>query len=228
MSDASPSNIDLKARLNEIRQRIAAACAAAGRLPGDVRLIAVTKTYPVETAQALIDLGVHDIGENRVQEIEEKVPHLHGEFSMHMIGHLQTNKIRKVVPHAGWIQSVDSIRVLDKINQTCGELEKKINILVEVNTSGEASKSGCLPADAPALCEAASRCRHIVFKGLMTLGPLGGSEREVRNAFALLRNLGERCGAHELSMGMSGDFEWAIAEGATMVRIGTLLLGKRE
>jgi pyridoxal phosphate enzyme (YggS family) len=122
--------------------------------------------------------------------------------------------------------------LLDKIEAVCAELNKKITVLIEVNTSGEAAKSGCAPAEALALCEAASQRSHVTFKGLMTMGPLGGSEQQVRTAFAQLRELGQQCrvttGRLELSMGMSGDFEWAILEGATMVRIGTLLLGNRE
>jgi pyridoxal phosphate enzyme (YggS family) len=228
MSDAAV-NPPLASRLAQIRQRMETACAQAGRNAAEVRLIGVTKTYPVKTAQTLIDLGIKDIGENRVQELEEKAPLLTGEHTLHMIGHLQTNKIRKIVPLVDWIQSIDSIRLLEKVDATCGEVNRKINILIEVNTSGELAKSGCAPGEALALCEAASRRSNLIFKGLMTMGPLNGGEQQVRAAFALLRTLGEKCGLlnPELSMGMSSDFEWAIAEGATMVRIGTLLLGPR-
>jgi pyridoxal phosphate enzyme (YggS family) len=224
--------VEIRERFDILLQRIARACATAGRRADSVRLVAVTKTHPVETIQALIDLGVTDIGENRVQEIMEKVPLLRGNFTMHMVGRLQTNKVGKVVPLAHWIQSVDSERLLRKIEVAAEPTGRKIKVLVEVNTSGEESKSGCSPREAVALCELAARSKAVEFRGLMTLGPLGSNERATREAFILLRKLGEQCRSLapdiELSMGMSGDFEWAIEEGATMVRIGTLLLGERR
>jgi pyridoxal phosphate enzyme (YggS family) len=223
----------LKQRLSDVRGRIEKACVKAGRSVDSVRLIAVTKNHPAETAQSLIDLGVRDIGENRVQEIEEKVPQLHGDFTVHMIGHLQTNKAQKVWPLAGWIQSVDReklVRRLEALYDAAGGGARK-KVLVEVNTSGEASKSGCGPDECMRICEIVAESRALELRGLMTIGPLGGDETAVRGAFALLRELSEKCCkgiiAPELSMGMSGDFEWAIEEGATMVRIGTVLAGGR-
>ena len=248
-----------------MRGRIEAACSRAGRAAGSVRLIAVTKNHPAKTVQALIDLGVRDIGENRVQEIEEKAPRLTGEFTMHMIGHLQTNKAGKVWPLAGWIQSVDREKLVRRLeglydgerNPTTGsgpglthgapgsvrdghcrggtepsaQAPAKKMVLIEVNTSGEGSKSGCHPSECRQLCELAVQSNALELRGLMTIGPLGGDERAVRNAFSLLRELSQKCctgiAAPELSMGMSGDFEWAIEEGATMVRVGTLLVGNR-
>ena len=227
----------LERRLVEVRGRIERACQRAGRPAGAVRLIAVTKNHPVETVQRLIDLGVRDIGENRVQEIEEKAPKLRGEFAMHMIGHLQTNKAGKVWPLAGWIQSVDREKLVRRLEglyeEGCrgGNAPERKKVLVEVNTSGEESKSGCAPDECGQLCGIVAQSRALELGGLMTIGPLGGDERAVRGAFALLRGLSETCragtGAPELSMGMSGDFEWAIEEGATMVRVGTLLVGER-
>lgn len=222
----------LSERLCIIKDEIATACRRASRPADAVRLIAVTKTYPVETIQALIDLGVRDIGENKVQEMASKVPLLRGDFTMHLVGHLQTNKVNKVVGTAAWIQSVDSLRLLEKIERANEAAGKTINILIEVNTSGEASKSGCLPAETEQLFAAACGCRHLTAQGLMTIGPLTDNESAVRAAFERLRMLGERCCKQgqpfELSMGMSSDFSWAIAEGATMVRIGTRLLGERD
>ncbi|MCL2182098.1 MAG: YggS family pyridoxal phosphate-dependent enzyme [Chitinispirillia bacterium] len=241
---------DLAGRLSDVRGRIERACSRAGRPAASVRLIAVTKNHPAQTVQALIDLGVRDIGENRVQEIEEKAPALTGEFTVHMIGHLQTNKAGKVWPLAEWIQSVDRERLVRRLEGLYGgengpsagsapdgrcrggiRPPGKKKVLVEVNTSGEESKSGCRPEECLGLCEIVARSAALDLRGLMTIGPLGGDERAVRRAFAQLRELSRTCctgiEAPELSMGMSGDFEWAVEEGATMVRVGTVLVGGR-
>ncbi len=216
-----------------LKSRIEKACQRSNRKPEDIRLVAVTKTHPVETVQALINLGIRDIGENRVQEIERKAPNLTGEFSMHMIGHLQTNKVSKVLPLVEWIQSIDSARLVDKINAAAQQVQKKMKVLVEVNTSGEPAKSGCMPPECVGLCEYASGSKYMEFQGLMTVGPISGGEAETRRAFELLRNTAQACkhltatGRMALSMGMSADFEWAIEEGSTMIRIGSLLLGNR-
>lgn len=217
-------------RLVMVRERIERACAAAGRKSDSVRLIAVTKNHPASTLQDLIDLGVRDLGENRVQEIEQKVPQLKGEFTMHMIGHLQTNKAQKVLPLVGWIQSVDREKLIKRLESLIGDGLKK-KVLLEVNTSGEEAKSGCSPDECAEMCGRIKESSALELRGLMTIGPLGGDETAVRNAFSLLRTLAEKnCSfleKPEISMGMSGDFEWAIEEGATMVRIGTLLVGER-
>jgi len=230
MNASLPPAPDLAARLQSVRERIEGACRRSGRAVGSVRLIAVTKNHPAETAQSLIDLGVRDIGENRVQEIEEKVPKLVGDFTVHLIGSLQTNKAQKVWPLAGWIQSVDREKLVRRLEGLyTGGTPKKV--LVEVNTSGEESKSGCTPEECGRLCEIVAQSKALELRGLMTIGPLGGDESAVRGAFALLRELSQKycvgLDKPELSMGMSGDFEWAIEEGATMVRIGTVLVGSR-
>ena len=223
-------NESLQERILAIEEKIHRACERAGRTRESVRLIAVTKNHPVSVVQELIDLGIKDIGENRVQEIEEKAGEIRGEFTLHLIGHLQTNKVGRVLPLVKWIQSVDREKLISRIDFLASGSEK-IRALVEVNTSGEASKSGCAPEECKALCEAVAQSKSLQFCGLMTIGPLTENEREVRNAFALLRKLGEQClnlaPSIELSMGMSSDFEWAIEEGATMVRIGTALVGMR-
>lgn len=220
----------LLANLESLENRISRACEKAGRPRSRVRLIAVTKTHPVTTIQALIDIGIKDIGENRVAEIEEKAPRLTGDYTMHMIGHLQTNKVNRVLPNVAWIQSIDRERLVSRI-ESCHSGTEKLKALVEVNTSGEASKSGCRPDECKALCERVLKSNALEFRGLMTIGPLDGSEGETRKSFAFLRKLGEDFGVPgtgiELSMGMSGDFEWAIEEGATMVRIGSALVGER-
>ncbi len=176
-------------------------------------------------------MGVCEIGENRVQEIEEKAPLLKGRFSLHMVGHLQTNKVGHALLYVKWIQSIDREKLVSRI-EFCHKGPDRVKALVEVNTSGEASKSGCLPQECRTLCERVAGSAALEFCGLMTSGPLNGSEKEVRESFALLRQLGETCHglapALELSMGMSGDFEWAIEEGSTMIRAGTALLGERR
>jgi pyridoxal phosphate enzyme (YggS family) len=222
---------ELKKRLEIVQERILKACEKSERSAQSVRLIAVTKTHPAEVLQKLIDLGVKDLGENRVQEIEAKVPRLNGDFTMHMIGHLQTNKVSKVLPLVKWIQSVDREPLIAKIEKQHQSAEK-INALLEVNTSGESSKSGCDPSQCRALAERIAASAALKFCGLMTIGPLEGGEVSVRRSFSLLRKLGEQCSdlspRIELSMGMSNDFEWAIQEGSTMVRIGSLILGERH
>ncbi len=221
----------IQKRLQHIKESVAKHCAAAGRSQQSVRIIAVTKTHPASVVQEVIDAGVVDIGENRVQEIEQKVPVLSGRFSMHLIGHLQKNKVNKVVPLVDWIQSVDSEKLLEKIEAACQRLEKPIRALVQVNTTGEETKSGIDPNQTIELCEKTAQCKWVRFCGLMTIGPLGGDEKHVREAFGLLRGLGEKCSGLtdklELSMGMSGDFGWAIEEGATMIRVGSALVGQR-
>jgi pyridoxal phosphate enzyme (YggS family) len=216
-----------------LKGRIEKACQKSSRKPEDIRIVAITKTHPAETVQALIDLGIRDIGENRVQEIEQKAPFLKGEFSMHMVGHLQTNKVSKVLPLVAWIQSIDSLKLVDKINSLGEKAGIKIKVLVEVNTSGESAKTGCRPQDCRALCEYVSASKVMELSGLMTVGPLTGGEPETRKSFGLLTKLAEQC-RHVpvskkmvISMGMSADFEWAIEEGSTMIRVGSLLLGNR-
>ena len=226
-----PGQERLAANLQALEERIGRACARAGRERDSVRLIAVTKTHPAQTIQSLIDIGVRHIGENRVQEIEEKAPLLHGDFTLHMVGHLQTNKVGRLLPHVKWIQSIDSERLVSRI-EFCRKDGPKIRALVEVNTSGEASKSGCLPQECHRLAERVAASATLEFRGFMTIGPLNANEKQVRESFALLRSLGESCRglaqALELSMGMSGDFEWAIEEGSTMIRVGTALMGERR
>lgn len=182
--------------------------------------------------QSVLDQGIQDIGENRVQEIVQKVPLLTGPKTVHMIGHLQSNKVSKVIPYCDWIHSIDSEKLLYRVDNFCQSFGKTINILIQVNTSGEESKSGCLPDKALSLAEKASLCNHAIFRGFMTIGPLSDCEQKIRQSFILLRTIGEQA-AHlstqplELSMGMSNDFPLAIEEGATMIRIGTLVLGRR-
>jgi pyridoxal phosphate enzyme (YggS family) len=221
---------NLRHNYETLMERIEKACRKSDRKPTDVTLVAITKTHPVEIVQAVVDLGIKNIGENRVQEIERKAPFVGGDFSLHMVGHLQTNKVGKVLPFVDWIQSIDSMRLAEKIDAVGAP--KKIKALVEVNTSGEPTKSGCAPGDCFSIAQRISESGVLDFKGLMTIGPLGGDESAVRKSFESLRKLGEACrgfsSTMEFSMGMSADFEWAIEEGATIIRVGSLLFGNRE
>jgi hypothetical protein len=225
-----PDGEKLRANLESVREHMDHACTQAGRPLQSVRLIAVTKMQPAATVQALIDLGLKEFGESKVQEIVEKAPLLRGDFCLHMIGRLQTNKVKPALSHVGWIQSVDRDHLIQVIESRHGG-PQKIKALVEVNTSGEASKSGCMPEECRRICELTAASCALEFCGLMTIGPLRAPEKKVRESFALLRRLGERnrdLAPHmELSMGMSDDFQWAIAEGSTMVRVGTALVGNR-
>ena len=221
----------LRANLEAIQERIARACDKAGRSKDTVRLVAVTKTFPAETVQSLIDIGVREIGENRVQEMAAKAPGLKGDFVLHMVGHLQTNKVTQALRFASWIQSIDSERLVARIEH-CHTGGEKVKALVEVNTSGEASKSGCLVGQCRQLCKRVAASSALELQGLMTIGPFGGNEAQVRGSFRTLQKLGDSIvdlvARPELSMGMSDDFEWAIQEGSTMVRIGTALAGARR
>ena len=222
---------DLRNRFQKLYEEIAQTCEKVGRNKDTIKVVVVTKTHPKEVLQALIDIGHSDIGENRVQEIVQKVPDLRGNKTIHLVGHLQTNKVIKVVPLVDWIQSIDNERLAEKIEQQCERIGKKMNVLVQVNTSGEETKFGCQPEEALKLCEKISKYRFLKFRGLMTIGLWGGEERETRHCFSTLRSISEQTKNNtdlpfELSMGMSGDFKIALEEGATIIRIGTYILGR--
>jgi len=224
----------LRENFEEVEKEISAACEKAERSRDSVQLITVTKTYPTELLQAVIDLGYHALGENRPQEIMDKAPQLAGSPEFHLIGQLQSNKVRKIIPLVSWIHSVDRNSLLEKIDTIAEEFKKPINILIQVNTSGEESKSGCLPEQAVALCEIAAAKKYAQFCGLMTIGPVEGGEEANRASFKMLREIGEKVQhlgkgkRFELSMGMSGDFAQAIAEGSTMIRVGSKIVGPRS
>ncbi len=223
---------NLKEKFQNVYEQITYACNKVERNPNEVKLVSVTKTWPVHIVQSVLDINELNIGENRVQEIVQKTPLLKGNKIIHMIGHLQTNKVAKVVPLVDWIHSIDSEKLLNKVDQCCRENNKKINILIQVNTSKEDSKSGCSPEKAYMLCEKATQCDSVNFKGLMCIGPLTNNEKEIRNSFINLKKIGERVKnlsnhSIELSMGMSSDYKIAIEEGSTIVRIGSLIFGNR-
>jgi len=219
--------------LAEVENEISAACKVANRERNSVKLIVVSKTCPADLAQAVINFGITDLGENRPQEIIEKMPALSGNFNMHLIGQLQSNKVRKMIGLARYIHSVDRISLLEKIDVIGEELGIATNILVQVNTSLEESKSGCEISEAVKLCELAASKKYAKFRGLMTIGPLSENIGEIEKSFETLAKIGEKVnsfcenGRAELSMGMSGDFPLAIKYGATMIRLGTRIVGAR-
>ena len=228
------SRARLTAGRQQIELRMARAAERAGLSADSVRLIAVTKTLPVERIQAALDLGLRALGENRVQEAKEKFPRLAGSFEKHLIGHLQGNKARAAAELFDWIQSVDSLELARRLSRICGESGRTLRVLWEVNTSGEASKFGFDEQRLRREARELAGLPGLEARGLMTLGPAPESGRDPRPCFralfglrhALEQELGR--GLPELSMGMSGDFEIAVEEGSTMVRIGTALFGPRE
>lgn len=226
--------MDLAENLNKIRERIAAACARAERSPDEVTLLAVTKAQSPEAVAEAARLGLTLFGENKVQEAKAKIPQCPGRLRWQMIGHLQSNKARDAVELFEMIQSVDSLHLAEEINKRAEQAAKTMPILLEVNAVGEASKFGYRPEQLLADLERINALRRIEVHGLMTIPPWSPVAERVRPVFRQMRELKARCeeilGAPLpcLSMGMSGDFEVAIEEGATIVRIGTALFGERR
>ena len=224
-------------RLSQVRGRIDAAARAAGRDPSSVRLVAVSPTFPIDAVREAFQAGQRDFGENRVQEALQKISTSADlPIRWHLIGHLQTNKARKAGPAFAVIQSVDSVELLEKLDRAAAEAGTSPELLIQVDLAGEATKFGAPPSEVPRLFEAAAACRAATVVGLMTLPPLAESPEDARPWFRRLRGLRDEWQAsgvpasmlRELSMGMSGDFEVAIQEGATIVRVGTAIFGSRH
>ena len=212
----------LAERLAAVRGRIADACRRAGRSPESVTLVAVTKTVSPEVAAVALELGVTDLGENRPQELWKKAAALPA-ARFHLIGHLQRNKIDRTIPLTHLVHSVDSERLLDALDAHGRAHGGQVPILLEVNCSREASKGGLSPDEVPALGDKALSLPGVAVRGLMTMAAFHDDPQLCRPAFAELRGLRDRLGLAELSMGMSNDFEVAIEEGATLIRVGTTL-----
>jgi len=218
--------------LSSLLEQIAQACHRSGRSPGAVKLLAVSKTFPLQCVFQAHAAGQLCFGENRVQELAAKAPLAPPDCEWHLIGHLQRNKVRLALEHAAWIQSVDSLPLLHRISDIAAELHRQPKILLEVNISGEASKFGLSP-DAVEEMVLAAQERQLRCLGLMTIAPLAAKPAELGKIFADLRRLRDKLAARtgsplpELSMGMSGDFLIAIAEGATLVRLGSAVFGHR-
>jgi len=230
----------LKARLEAINRRIAAACERAGRQTSEVTLVAVSKTVPAPRIREAIEAGVRTLGESRIQEAAVKIPEIEpgaGERKVqwHLIGHLQSNKARRAVELFDAVHSVDDLKLAERLDRIAGESGKRLPIFIEVNIGGEESKAGVAPGAVLQLCERIGKLPNLELKGLMAVPPLSGNPEDARPFFRHLRRLRDearRAGAggaalNDLSMGMSDDFEIAIEEGATFVRIGSALFGAR-
>lgn len=221
-------------RVDRIRGQIRLACEKAGRDPGEVKLMAVTKTHPLEAAAYAARAGLPCVGENRVQEALEKIRQADFSMRWELIGHLQSNKARAAAEAFDRIQSVDRAKLVAALDRHAGELGKRLPILIQVNAGDDPAKFGVAVDEAPALLEAALRAENLRVEGLMTIAPLDETREEARLAFARLRRLRDDLSARfgialpELSMGMTGDLEEAIAEGSTLVRVGTALYGSRD
>ena len=218
-------------------KRIQTACKKAGRDPKEVQLLLATKTVEPERILQAFSCGCTLIGENKIQELRDKyealsvVPH-----TAHFIGHLQSNKIKEVVQYAQCIQSIDNLDTAQKLEQRLAQEGRNLDVLVQVNTSAEKSKFGCVPEDADLLVKAIAALPHITIRGFMTIGLFSGEEEKVRACFRRLKQVQKRVAAMGLpnvstdilSMGMSGDLEIAIEEGSTMLRVGTAVFGERH
>ena len=209
-----------------VAERIALAAKQAGRPDGAARLIAVSKTFPAADIAELYRFGVRRFGESRASEFSAKAEALPADIEWHFIGHLQANKVRPVVERAAWIHSVDSLKLAERIDRIAGECGKKPKILFEVNVSGEESKFGMTPAELEAAANA--KFVNVELAGLMTMAPADAPETTLKTVFGTLAELGKQYGLSELSMGMSGDFEAAVKCGSTLVRVGSLIFGRRE
>jgi pyridoxal phosphate enzyme (YggS family) len=218
--------IDFAARYQRVLERIQDAAVRSGRDPASIRLIAVTKTVSAERIREAVACGIRDIGENRLQEGLPKREALADlNVIWHFIGHLQSNKAKKVVEAFDWVQSVDRMELAYKLNQQAGS--KRLPVLIEVKLGAEETKSGVDQSDLPALLTAVSQCDGLELRGPMAIPPYLESPEDVRPYFKGLRELALHFQLKELSMGMSHDFEVAIEEGATMIRVGSALFGER-
>jgi PLP dependent protein len=228
--------MDIAANINEIRQRIIAAAARCQRNPDSIKLLAVTKTVSPDIIGKAIAAGLTEFGENYVQEAKEKIAAFEKHVKWHMIGHLQTNKAKYAVSLFDYIHSVDRMELAKEIHKKAGQIGRKINILIEINVSGEQTKNGIAPADAIDLIKGIASLENISVKGLMTMAPYSDNPENSRPYFSGLRKLQKNIISEgipgiqmdELSMGMTDDFEIAIEEGATIVRIGRAIFGERK
>jgi len=227
--------LSIAENLSRIKGNIAEAALRSGRNPEDVKLIGVTKTIDVERIRALIDLGVNDLGENRPQELDEKYRYLGGGPRWHMIGHLQTNKVKQIIDKTVLIHSVDSLRLAEEINRRAGEAGLVKDILAEINIASEPSKYGVNPDDTSEFVGKLVNLTNINVRGLMCIAPYVDEPGKNRIYFAKMRQIFidiknkyvHNTDILDLSMGMTNDYEIAVEEGATMVRIGTGIFGSR-
>jgi pyridoxal phosphate enzyme (YggS family) len=214
---------EIASRVADVERRIAAAAARSGRAPESVLLVAVGKTYPLSDLLLAHAAGVRAFGENRVQEAEEKFPHLPADSAGHLIGPIQSNKANRAVKVASVVETVDSLDLARRLDRAAAAAGKRLAVLVQVRVGGEVTKSGVEPEAVAALVSSVKALPALDLGGLMTIPPPG----DTREHFAALRRLGETLGLRELSMGMSDDFEAAVEEGATLVRVGSAIFGPR-
>lgn len=231
----STPDIDVAGNWRRIHERAVAAAERAGRDPRTVRIIAVSKTKPAALVEQALAAGAVDIGENYVQEATQKKPHVAAAATWHFIGHLQRNKARRAIELFDVIQTVDRASLAEALDRHARELQRRVRVLLEVNVGAEASKSGVAPDALARLLDELGGCAALQVDGLMTIPPPAPSPRQVRSHFRMLRELRDRLRPSapgnaplaELSMGMTDDFEMAIEEGATMVRVGRAIFGRR-
>jgi len=223
-------NLDLAENLDRVRERIERACDRAGRDPSSVELVAVSKAHSEQLIRAAYDAGLRVFGENYAQELAEKADALRDLKGLRwrFIGHLQRNKIKLVERARATVDTVDSIRLAEALSARAEAGGYSTEALIQVNVGEEAQKSGCTPKELPSLVEGVQQLPGLALRGLMTVAPHFDDPKDARPCFAALRRLAEHHGLETLSMGMTHDLEPAVAEGATMVRIGTALFGERE
>jgi hypothetical protein len=218
---------------NRLEFKIKKIASAAGQSLDRIKIISVSKTFPVEIVQKAINEGIFLLGENKIQEAQRKIPLLKGDFSVHMIGHLQSNKAKEAVKLFDLIHSIDKVSTASKVNNEAAKIDKIQKILVQVNASGEESKNGLSPGDIFTFFEKISDFKNIKVLGLMNMAPFSSDETIIRGSFRTTKNLLDQVNSQfnlkltELSMGMSSDYKIAIEEGSTMLRVGTAIFGKR-
>lgn len=235
--DSQETQLELKNRYEDIVSRVNKAALKSGRNPDDIKIIPVSKTHPAKILECAYKSGIKIFGENYVQELNDKYDILHDkgikDIEWHYIGHLQTNKVRFIAPFVDYIHSVDSLKLATEISKRGEFAERTIKILVQINTSGELNKSGIEPDEATILISQIIDLPNIEISGLMTIGTFTDDEQIQRQEFSTLRNTLDEinskigCNFKHLSMGMTSDFEIAIDEGATMIRVGTAIFGTR-
>ncbi|HYI09434.1 MAG TPA: YggS family pyridoxal phosphate-dependent enzyme [Thermoanaerobaculia bacterium] len=217
---------EIRTNIEALERRIADACARAGRPRGDIRLVAVSKTFPASDVDLAIAAGMTDIGENKVQEARDKKPAVTGSALWHLIGHLQSNKAREAVRLFDVVQTIDSAELAQKLARSAEALGKRQEILLQVNIGREAQKNGIDPSETADLLKKVSAIQAVHVTGLMAIPPAAEPE-EARRYFRELRAMRDDLGLRELSMGMTDDFEVAIEEGATIIRVGRAVFGRR-
>lgn len=228
----------IKENLDVVHRRIQSACERVGRNPDEIQIMPVTKTVHPSRIKEVLKLGFTEIGENRIQEAERKVVELQDhdpQPTWHFIGHLQSNKVKNVVRFATMVQSIDRLKIARRLNKELKKKGETLDVLIQVNVSGEDSKYGINPGDATSFVKEVAQFERLNVKGLMTIGLFSNDWPKVRKGFKMLRELGDEINAlkmenvsmEHLSMGMTNDFELAIEEGATMIRIGRVIFGER-